>query len=130
MANLTFRHGDVAKYTITLVRSDASPLDLTGTTVWLTIKPTYGGSTDDSDAILKFYWVDGGASYGLTVSIPTSGVVNLKILHADTVPLPIGVQWVYDIQVLVPEDDGDNLYTWDEGTVQLIADVTQRITTP
>lgn len=118
--------GDTFTGSLTITDTDGSVYDLTGATVWLTIKRANDRSSDDTDALVKLYWVDGGASSGIAVATPTSGVIAITIPAASTDLLIPGQGYRYDVQVLKAGTVG----TPKRGEVNVVFDTTRRLTTP
>jgi hypothetical protein len=127
MAGVSARRGDREVFDIALTHGDGTPLDLTGKTVWMTVKDKAGGAVDDSDAIFKWYWVFGGSAVNLSVSSPSTGIITLTLAPSDSLGKEVGKSWQYDIQVLVGVND---IKTWDMGTFTFLPDITQRSTVP
>lgn len=124
--NLTAIKGDTWTRSATVLDADGEPFDFTGATVWWTLKRPNDKRNDDTNALLKFYWVDDGASSGIAISDPESGVMVVTLTPAQTDALEEGT-YKYDVQVL---DADGNLETPDIGTFAVSRDVTRRRTTP
>jgi hypothetical protein len=118
--------GDTYSRTLTVTQRDGTVYDLTASTIWLTIKPENDIAASDAGVVIDLYWVSGGASSGITVGTPTSGVMNVKILPTSTELLVTGSLYRYDVQI----SKGGDIYTTVYGLVSVVPDVTRRTTTP
>lgn len=132
MAAISLRRGDDDGYTIQIKERDGSNMNLSDKTIWLTVKPNRGGLADDSDAIFKWFIVISGgvvsSSNGLELVSAVNGQIHLTIDREETKDKAIGASWVYDIQI--KDGSSDKVYTWDEGTLTISSDITQREFTP
>ena len=130
MADLIIRRGDRESFLLTIVRANGTPLNLSGLTVWMTVKSTKSAQSDDTDAAFKFYWEHNGTtlvgSNGLSTVDIAAGKLRLTVLPGNTIG-QADKRFLYDIQVRLATDD---IKTWDEGTLTINADLTQRTTTP
>lgn len=78
--------GDDETVTITRQHEDGSPIDITGYTVWLTVKESR--SDADADAVVQ--------KQETTHTDPTNGITELTLTAADTEPL--AGSYYYDVQ--------------------------------
>lgn len=124
MAHLEVYRGDTFTQTIRLTGPGGAALDLTGATVWFTMKADAADA--DTSATYKAYWIHAGASAGLTVSVATSGILTLSVPAATTTNWT-PAQYQYDVQV---QTALGRVVTADRGTVTVGTDVTRRTTTP
>ena len=124
--NLTAVRGDTFARTVTAYDSAGAALNLTGATVWFTVKDARDQQSDDSAAITRCYWVSGGASSGITVPTPSNGGITIKAPASDMAALVPGGAYVYDVQVLLNNES----YTIVQGDLAVERDVTIRQTTP
>jgi hypothetical protein len=115
--DLAITRGEHVVYTITLTESGAA-VDLTGvTTMRWTMRTNYPASSVISDADATLSKTIGS---GLTVTNPTSGVVELEIVKADTNLLPIGI-YVFGLKYLPLGETEPRVIV--QGNVILSADV-------
>lgn len=91
---LTITKGDTWPNTLPITQRDGTPYDLTGATVWLTIKDRNDNTDADANAIIQL-----GVGSGLTVSAPATGVVAVELTDAQTGALLVGPKYKYDVQV-------------------------------
>ena len=125
-ADWTAVRGDAFAKNVTAYDSTGAILDLTGKTVWFTVKDADDQTSDDTSAITRCYWVSGGSSSGITVSAPTTGVMQIVAPGSDMAALNPERRYVYDVQVLLNSEP----YTIVFGEIGVLADVTLRTTTP
>jgi predicted heme/steroid binding protein len=100
--------------------------DLSGVTLWFTIKHEHDHSKNDDLAFIKSYWVDGGLSSGIIVDAPATGEITLTLSNSDTLLMPAGI-YKYDIKL---KNIGGKYETVSRGTVVVKDGVTLRGTTP
>lgn len=133
MAELTAVRGDTWRRSAAVKNGSGEAYDFTGSRVWFTMKEPDDPSsdTDDSEALVKFYWIDGGSSSGITITDPLTGVMSIKIPASTMATLVVGRSYRYDVQVLAANGDVD---TPDIGTITVGdpdgRDVTRRTNTP
>lgn len=127
MAHLTGVRGDTIVRTATITQPDGTAYDLTGCTVWFTVKEVTDRAANDDEALALLYWISGGASNGIAVSAPATGVVTVTIPASTTATLSPGRAYRYDLQI---EDPLNAVATPDRGTLIVTRDVTLRVTTP
>lgn len=125
-ADWTAVRGDAFAKNVTAYDSTGAILDLTGKTVWFTVKDAADQGTDDTNAITKCYWVSGGASSGITVPTPSNGVMQIVAPGSDMANLNPERRYVYDVQVLLNSQP----YTIVYGEISVLSDVTRRVVTP
>lgn len=114
MADLSFPRGTTYRLGVT-VKENEIPIDLTSSSVRFTLKKDeYDQDIDDNSAILTKD--DSGSP---------DGVVNIKILPADTAMVEPGVYY-YDIKV-EKGDDNQEIYLIDQGTITLTGTPTNRM---
>ena len=124
-ANLTVKRGDTYTNTLTVLDINDLAYDLTGATVWFTVKRRNDAASNDDDALVKLYWVSGGASDGITITDPDSGIMEVEISATDTAALDPTL-YAYDVQIAKAGD----VYTPVIGTISVQRDITIRVTTP
>lgn len=90
METITIRRGDTYSYSMTFKTSGEvpAPVDLTGFTVWFTVRKCYASTAinSDLDAVISKEFTDGDAS----------GVIVFDLGKSDT-NIPAG-SYLYDIQ--------------------------------
>lgn len=79
---------------LTVVEEDGGVYDLTGASVWLTVKEVADTASNDLAALFQLTVGD-----GLTVSAPATGVVAVEISSTRTDTLTAGRTYKYDVQV-------------------------------
>ncbi len=122
---LTMTRGDTFTWTATI----GAPTNLTGSTLWFTVKRARDVATDVNDALalVKSSWVSGGASAGITVAAPTTGVAVITIPSAVTATFDARLTYAFDLKM---QDTGGSITTLDIGTISVIDQVSERTTTP
>lgn len=95
--HLTAKRGDDVQWTAALTVDDAA-YDLSGCTLWWRLKRNAGDA--DDDALVTAYWVDGGASDGITVDAPAAGVVEIRVPAADAAGWGVGVTYRWGLRLL------------------------------
>jgi len=128
MTVLTMERGDTFTWTATI--GSPTPVDLTGYTLWFTIKSAVNLTPPDpadANALVLNYWVSGGTSAGITVATPASGVAVVTVVPTITMLFDARRGYVFDLQM---KDAAGATTTIDQGTVTISDDVTQRLTTP
>lgn len=116
--------GDTKTWTLPLTDSTGDPFDLTGCTVWFSVKQRF--NLPDTDAVVSSSWVDGGASDGITVADPASGWIAFGLTAEQSSEL-IASLYVADVQVLDPDD---NVQTVWKLRLAIGAGATDRTTVP
>src|SRR4030095_10047647 len=97
MTSQTITRGDSRTWNLPLVDETGNPFDLTGCSVWFSVKQRF--NLADGDAVVSSSWVDGGASNGITVTDPASGWIAFGITAQQSVDL-VASLYVADVQVL------------------------------
>jgi len=109
-----FYRGDTQVYRLILKKEDGTPVDLTGSSVWFTIKRNVKDL--DTEAIVQKK-VDNHVD-------PSNGITEIKLEPSDTNTATPG-QYVYDFQLVKPNGDVKTLLA---GKVKILADVTRSTT--
>jgi hypothetical protein len=114
---LRFVQGDDVSLDFTFKDEDGSIIDITGYTIFFTIKNqgTYQDDSDDSEALASVSGVGSGDE-------ATSGQITITIPRATTELITEG-EYVYDIQM---KDTSGNIVSTNPGIVKVLADVTKR----
>ena len=123
MTTLYLTPGDDFTYTVTITDADGNAYNLTGATLWFTAKRRV--SDADADAVAALYWVSGGASDGITVSSPSTGVAEIAIAAADTLDF-VQAAHRWDLSI---SDSAGIVRTVDQGVMVVRPAVTDRLTT-
>ena len=116
-----FVEGDTITIKFLNRKADGSVYDLTGISkVWFTAKKDY--ADPDLDALIGP--LDSAAhplqvSYG--VAGPGAGIIQIKLLNADTAGIAINDNIYYDVQGL----KGTDIITFVQGTLPFVHEVTQ-----
>lgn len=108
---LNIKRGDTKVYTITVTDDEGNLEDITGWTVFFTVKE----NIDDTDANAKISKTE------TTHSDPTNGESQITLTSTDTTLDP--QSYVFDIQV---KTDTSEIHTILEGILNISKDVTQR----
>lgn len=127
MSAITIYQGKTRKVNIPVLNPDGTAYDLTGATLWFTVKLRSDQSQDDVLAPIKLYRIVGGLGDGITVTLPATGIATIAMTPAQTEPLTIGESYVYDLQV---KDTAGDVFTADTDALYVSRPVTQRVTTP
>lgn len=115
MGKLKIRRGDTTTITLNYTLNGVA-VDLTGSTVYFTVKPTLPtDDSDDSTAVIT--------EEVTSHSDPTNGQTVIPLSATQTTVTAGG--YYYDIQV---KDASGNITTIDVGTVKVLPDVTRRTT--
>lgn len=117
MSTITIIRGDDQSFDVSIKNADATPVDLTGATVFFTVKKRTS-DTDDEALISKDI---------TSHTTPASGLTNINLDNEDTEidPSPIGKPYKWDLQV--KGADG-SIYSTEAGDFVVLADVTSRKT--
>ncbi len=143
MVGDTIIRGDAKRWYMTFTDGVLGPLDLSGCTIFWTLKQVVSNDLTDADALIKHYIVISSAgavtsSLGftlggvsqltqLTVSTAQAGTVTHKIpASASTGLAPGGA--LFDVQIIDVNGDPTTFFVAEPFTI--IADITRRITTP
>lgn len=109
---LEFIRRDTVTLTITFTDQDGTPIDLTGSTVFFTLKEK---PTDpDSEALIATSWT--------VHSDPTAGVTSVTLSTSQTDIDP--GSYYYDFQI---RDGGGAIQSTKKGTLVVLQDITVRI---
>lgn len=115
MANFKIKRGDDISIKLTYQDANGTALDLTGSTVFFTVKYEIDNDVTDANAIIKE-----------TVTVhtdPTNGITHIPISKSDTDNAAIGV-YIGDVQIVDVSNDVSSSQTF---PVEITADVTRRI---
>lgn len=99
IGDITVGRGNAIDETITILDTTGAALNLTGATLWFTVKALGDVSTDDSTALIKLYWISGGASSGITVATPANGVMAISVTPALAATLAANTSYKWDVKV-------------------------------
>lgn len=143
MLSDTLIRGDAKKWYMTFTDRFLGPYDLSGCTVFWTLKPSISNDLTDADGLIKHYIVisstgavtsSSGMTLGgvsqltqLTVSTATAGTITHKISQEVSTLLAPGTN-LYDVQLIDVNGDPTTFLVAEPFTT--VADVTRRITTP
>lgn len=111
--NLTLIRGDSKTYSLHFRNSNGTDLNITGWTIYLTVKRNYTDA--DIDAILQ--------KIVITHTDPTHGQTSIVLENSDTENLPIGV-FLFDIQAKTNATPA-KIYTIMRGQYIILEDVTR-----
>lgn len=106
--------GDDTAIACTFKDEDGNPIDITGYTVYFTVKKKPDADDDDSSAVIK-----------KDVSVhtdPTNGETSIEIAKADTEDVEPR-RYVYDLQL---KDASDKIASSKFGVLEVIPDITNR----
>ncbi len=92
VVQLTLNRGDTFEQTLTFTNQDGSVKDITGSTVWFTVKLRFS----DLDAAALVQVDSTGAE--LVITDASAGIATLQLLPATTLLL-VAPCYVYDIQI-------------------------------
>jgi len=112
--NLTLVRGDDKLYRLTFKDSNNTALDITGYTLFMTIKPSATDDLSDTSAVV--------AKTVTSHLDPTAGVSTINLSNTDTNEL-LGT-YLYDIQL---KDTDAKITTLLKGSYTVSADITRRI---
>ncbi len=104
--------GDDVTFTVTVTDSDGNAVDITGTTIWFTVKKNKDDL--DSDALIQ--------KEVTSHTNPTGGISSIALTDADTGITP--GQYFYDIQTV---NSGGLVNTYGVGNFIVLQDVTTDI---
>lgn len=127
MSSLTVWQNETFKENLPVLNPDGTAYNLTGCTLWFTVKLASDHSLDDTLALVKLYLIVGGAGSGITVPTPTNGIATIKMTATQTAALTIGESYVYDLKV---KDTANDPFTALKDALYVQRAVTQRVTTP
>ena len=124
MTTLYLVPGDDFIYTATVTDEAGDAYNLTGSTLWFTVKRRK--SDADASAIAQLYWISGGASSGITVATPATGVAAVRIVAADTDEITQAAH-SWDLQL---KDAAGVVRTVDFGTLVVLNRATAKVVAP
>lgn len=148
--SLSCIRGDTPEWSDKFFDRTGAPLDLSGVTIWLTVKSAVDNSADDSTALLRLHLAVGpdgtttsshgmrlggidpdpeSVTYGQEVSGAASGVVTYLLPQEDSTALLTGT-FTYDIQVETAQDPPRYRTIVRDAPFVVSGDITRRITTP
>jgi len=111
MSQLSIYRGDTKTYSLTFTDADNAAIDITGWTIFFTVKEKK--SDADDDAVLK---------KDVTVhGDPTNGLSSIALSATDTDISPS--RYYYDIQI---KKDDDSINTVLCSTFEVLTDITRR----
>lgn len=116
-SKITIVRGDDVSFTTTFTDADGSAIDITGYTVFFTVKEAkrvVDDDTSDSAAIIT--------KDVTSHSDPTAGVTIISLTDTQTNVTP--GEYVYDLQL---NDGSDGISSTESGIFEVLADVTRRI---
>ena len=112
MSNLTIYRGDSKTYNLTFTENGAA-LDITGYTIFFTVKTISDVATDDSEAVIS--------KTVTSHTNPTGGITQVVLSSTDT---NIDVdEYDYDFQF---KTDADAITTFQKGRFNVLKDITRR----
>jgi C4-dicarboxylate transporter len=115
MADIEIIRGDTYNMPITFKNDDGSVVNLTGTTIFFTVKPKGNSKSDDTDAVI---------SKTITVHTdPTAGKSMLVLASSDTA-IPNG-EYAFDFQL---KTLGGDIHSTAKGAFIVQNDITKRTT--
>lgn len=117
MATYTAYRGDTFSLSLSFTL-DAVAYDLTGATVWFTIKSTYAALLDTTALVQK------STGNGITNVSAPAGTAVLVASAADMNTLPVNRKLLYDIQIV---DSTGKVYTTELGTITILPEVTRSV---
>ncbi|MBF0342116.1 MAG: hypothetical protein HQL95_14320 [Magnetococcales bacterium] len=114
--NFQFYRGDTKVFTLSFSNPDASPVDITGHTLWFTMKRT--ANDQDSEAVLQ--------KRVMFPSTPASvaGSGSLLLDSTETSLIEPGI-YLYDMQKVIPGNP-PVVATFISGRIQVLPDITRR----
>jgi hypothetical protein len=124
MTTLFLTPADDFVYTTTITDEDGAAYDLSGSTLWFTVKRRK--SDADADAVAKLYWVSGGSADGISVASEESGEAAIRLTPTETDDFAYDAHY-WDLQL---QDAAGVIHTVDEGILIVRRSVTGRTTTP
>jgi hypothetical protein len=109
-----FYRGDTQRYKLTLKDvSTGTPIDLTGATIWFTMKPAI--TDDDTNAVIQ--------KQVTSHTDAVNGETEIVLTNADTQNLVLGTYY-YDIQYVAANGDVKTIIA---GKLKVIGDVTRSV---
>jgi hypothetical protein len=110
--------GTTRRYQVTVTDEAGLPVNLTGASVYFTVRKTYSTSVDDADAVFQK-----SVGSGITISDAAGGVLLIVIDPTDTRSFP-KIVLLYDLQVITAAGD---IITPAIGELAILPDVTRRV---
>jgi hypothetical protein len=114
---LEIPRGDTRRFQVTVTDEAGLPVNLSGATIYFTVRKKFASSADDTDAVFQK-----SVGAGITITDAAAGVIALVIDPADSRSLP-KIVLLYDLQVITAA--GDTI-TPALGDVAINPDVTRR----
>jgi len=111
MSRLSVYRGDDKTFNFTFVDGDGDPVDITGWTIFFTVKENESDADDDAKISVDV----------TSHTSPTGGLSSLSITDSDTNITP--KRYYYDFQI--KKADGI-IRTLLKGTIQVMTDITRR----
>ena len=124
MTTLYLVPGDDFLYTATVTDENGDAYSLAGSTLWFTVKRRK--SDADTSAIAQLYWISGGASSGITVATPATGIAAVRIVAASTTAI-VQAAHSWDLQL---KDAAGVVRTVDFGTLVVLSRATAKVVAP
>ena len=124
MTTLYLVPGDDFLYTATVTDENGDAYSLAGSTLWFTVKRRK--SDADASAIAQLYWISGGASSGITVDTPATGIAAIRIAADDTDEI-VQAAHSWDLQLM---DAAGVVRTVDFGTLVVLNRSTSKVVAP
>ena len=112
MATLSVYRGDSKTYNLTFT-DGGTALDITGYTIFFTVKVIVDDSADDTNAVIS--------KTVTSHTDPTNGITEIVLSPTDT-DIDVGT---YDYDMQYKTDTGD-IVTFEKGNYKILADVTRR----
>jgi len=113
MANISdFYRGDTLKYNLVITDKDSNPVDLTGSTIWLTMKSD--PSVDDTSAEIQ--------QSVSTHTDASNGKTTVVVPNTTTDTLTPSSTLYYDFQWVTPSDEVTTIMS---GKVKVLRDITR-----
>ncbi len=115
LGNRTCKRQSSYNFNINFKHNDGTPIDITGWTVWFTVRKKIAKTRVDSDenAVISKKYINGG----------TSGIVPITLTPEDTNIDPS--EYLYDIQI---KKDNGYVGKTDKWKFTIIGDITRDIT--
>tara|TARA_B110000908_G_scaffold40865_1_gene49563 strand:+ start:1425 stop:1757 length:333 start_codon:yes stop_codon:yes gene_type:complete len=107
VANLMVDQGTDFETTIDIAGADGNPVDLTGYVIAGQVRKAYTSST--------------AHNFVASVTVPTSGTVNIQLTNASTSNMKAG-RYVYDVEMTSPSGVKTRVI---EGILEITAEVTR-----
>jgi hypothetical protein len=118
MPDLEMIRGDTAKFDLAITDEDGVAVDITGASIWLTVKSD--PKVPDANAIFQATPSDVSITNGpgglATITIPASRTESVEIRDPD------GLKCYYDIQAKLASNE---IYTMARGKLTLLPDITR-----